>query len=156
MHHKGYQAQPYGEPIFRSPASRRSARWVFPVSLTVRRLKGEAYMVRHDDFVLCFQSLADALCVQDVLSTSGWANLGLLWRQLRPDLSNSVVLPRFTPKSEGEDDARRLIICWASPSFACAGNPHAAICGSRRRVTASGDPVRGRAISLFYPTRAYS
>ena len=33
-----------------------------------------------------------------------------------------------------------------------AGNPHAPFCGSRRRVTASGDPVPGSATTLVYPT----
>ena len=33
-----------------------------------------------------------------------------------------------------------------------AGNPHAPFCGSRRRVTASGDPVLGSVTALVYPT----
>ena len=32
-----------------------------------------------------------------------------------------------------------------------AGNPHATFCGSRRRVTAFGDPVKGAETPLTYP-----
>jgi len=42
--------------------------------------------------------------------------------------------------------------CEASAEERRAGNPHATICGSRRRVTASGDPVRDTAMCRAYPT----
>ena len=34
-----------------------------------------------------------------------------------------------------------MLYCEATSEERRAGNPHAAFCGSRRRVTASGDPV---------------
>ncbi len=46
---------------------------------------------------------------------------------------------------------RHSLCCESLSEERSAGNPHATFCGSRRRVTASGHPVLGRATALGYP-----
>ena len=83
------------------------------------RLRGEAYLVRYiDDFVLCFQSRADALRVQDALRKR-LGKFGLTLEPTKTKLVEFGLLRSDMPASVA-GTAHRRFISWASRCTALA------------------------------------
>ncbi len=81
-------------------------------------------------------------------------NMGSIQREIRPSIQREDQLTMETKLEQIAAKARRepklrftsrrlLPCCEPTAEERSAANPHATFCGSRRRVTASGDPVLG-------------
>jgi RNA-directed DNA polymerase len=63
-------------------------------------------------------------------------NMGSIQREIRPSLQRE---DKLTMETKLEQIAAKC--CEPTAEERSAANPHATFCGSRRRVTVSGDPV---------------
>jgi RNA-directed DNA polymerase len=66
-------------------------------------------------------------------------NMGSIQREIRPSIQREDQLTMETKLEQNSSEC-----CEPTAEERSAANPHATFCGSRRRVTSSGDPVGGQ------------